>query len=473
MNENPGEMPNPLNPNPAPTPEPTPNTGENVAMQQPIINSQESYSTSVNDATATISPVVNNPSERPMEQASPAAAPEKKKKTGLIIGIIIAAAVMIGGIAAAIMLLNMQQKNPVMAAMDKIMSGKAPANVAIDGNIDISINDTASPISKVKVSLGSELITNSAVNKSVAKITATVRNAGDLSVEFDEVYAGDGDLYFKIDNASSALKEYEILYLLGLVGQMQDVVDCGVDGYCQTAELQELICSDGGDCDLLGIDDTELNVLDGGQNVLSESTIAYFASLKNVIEVIDGEWLKVSVDELNMLNGGLVNDSAISCITDFVSGVNTSSNTAAALYKKYPFIDATNDNVKSASKQHPVYQISLDSKNFANFVNSIQNPEVSGELYSCLGWGDNIQVSTEDVEKIVNEMPAIYAEVDGNDNFTRLSLASDLGDGEATVSIDLSFSYPSSINVTEPDEYQNFSDVIQEIMSSVYDLYFY
>ena len=98
MNENPGEMPNPLNPNPAPTPEPTPNTGENVAMQQQIINSQESYSTSVNDTAATTSPVVNNPSERPMEQASPAAASEKKKKTGLIIGIIIDTGLVIIGV---------------------------------------------------------------------------------------------------------------------------------------------------------------------------------------------------------------------------------------------------------------------------------------------------------------------------------------------------------------------------------------
>lgn len=473
MNENPGETPNPLNPNPAPTPmsEPMPNKGEDVAVQQPIINTQESYSVSVSDTVVAEPPVTNNPNERPMEQAEPVVVPEKKKKTGLIVGIIVAVAVLlIGGIAAAVVLLNMQQKNPVMAAMNKIMSGEAPTNVAIDGDINISMNDAASPISNVKISLDSKLITSSAINNSVAKVTATVRNAGDFTVEFDEVYAGNGDLYFKLDGATSALEDSGILYLLSLAGQMQDVVDCGGDGYCQTTEIEELACSDEEDCDLLEIDDTELNVLDGGQNVLDESTIAYFASLIDIVEIIDGEWLKVSVDELNILDSGLVNDSAISCVTDLVSGINTNSNSAAELYKKYPFINATNDNIKVASKQYPVYQIGLDSKNFANYVNSIQNPEISDELYSCLGWGENVQVSAEDVEEIVSEMPNIYTEVDGNDNFTRLSLASDLGDGEVTVSIDLAFTYPSNINVAEPDEYQSFSDVIQEIMSSMYDL---
>ncbi len=469
MNENPGETPNPLNPNPMPTPNPAPNEDVVMVAQNSVPNTQEEAFTS---AETNIAVESSSPADRPMEQASTTvAAPEKKKKTGLIAGIIAAVAVLlIGGAVAAVLLLTAQQKNPVMAAMNKIMSGEAPTNVAIDGNIDITVNDIMSPISNVKITLDSKLITNSAINNSVAKVTATVRNVGDFSIEFDEVYAGNGDLYFKIDGATSALEDSGILYLLSLAGQMQNVVDCGNDEYCQTTEIEDLICSDGEDCDLLEIDDTELNILDGGQNVLDESTIAYFASLINVVEVIDGEWLKVSVDELNILNNGLVADSAISCVTDLVSEINTNSNSAAELYRKYPFINATNNNIKLASKQYPVYQISLDSKNFANYVNSIQNPEVSGNLYSCLGWGDNVQVSAGDVEELVNEMPNIYVEVDGNDNFTRLNLTSNLDNVGASIAIDLAFTYPNNVNVAEPDEYQNFEDVIQEIMSSVYNL---
>ena len=204
--------------------------------------------------------------------------------------------------------------------------------------------------------------------------------------------------------------------------------------------------------------------------MLDEDTIAYFASLIDIVEVIDGEWLKVSLNELNTLSGGMTAGSDISCITNLVSDINTNSNSAAELYSKYPFISSTNENVRLASKNYPVYQVTIDSEKFANFVNSIQNSEMTANLYSCLGWTDNVSVSDDDVAEIVSEMPKIYAEVDGDNNFTRLYLVSDLNDGEATVTTDLGFSYPTNVNVAEPEEYQNFSDVIQEIMSSMYNL---
>ena len=300
--------------------------------------------------------------------------------------------------------------------------------------------------------------------------TATIRNVGDVNIEFDEVYAGNGDLYFKIDGATSAIENSGILYLLNLANQVPNVVDCGEDAVCQTTEIKELTCTEGEECNLTEIDDTELNILDGGQNVLDEDTIAYFASLIDIVEVIDGEWLKVSVDELNMLSGGMTASSDISCVTNLVSDINTNSNSAIELYSKYPFISSTNKDVKLASKNYPVYQISVDSEKFANFVNSIQNSEMTANLYSCLGWADNVSVSKDDVAKMVNTMPKIYAEVDGENNFTRLYLTSDLNNGEGTMTIDLGFSYPTNVNVPEPEEYKNFSDVIQEIMSSMYSL---
>ena len=338
------------------------------------------------------------------------------------------------------------------------------------GDINITLNDEFSPVSNIKIALNSKLISSSAINNSVANVTATIRNVGDVNIEFDEVYAGNGDLYFKIDGATSAIENSGILYLLNLANQVPNVVDCGEDAVCQTTEIKELTCTEGEECNLTEIDDTELNILDGGQNVLDEDTIAYFASLIDIVEVIDGEWLKVSVDELNMLSGGMTASSDISCVTNLVSDINTNSNSAIELYSKYPFISSTNKDVKLASKNYPVYQISVDSEKFANFVNSIQNSEMTANLYSCLGWADNVSVSKDDVAKMVNTMPKIYAEVDGENNFTRLYLTSDLNNGEGTMTIDLGFSYPTNVNVPEPEEYKNFSDVIQEIMSSMYSL---
>ena len=478
MNENPGGMPNPLNPTPAagpapaPTLTPAPSPAQPVPPSVPVNPVAPATPVMSVEPTASAEPVPPlSPIDRPMEKAAPAEVKPKKKKTGLIAGIIaVVAVLLIGGIAAAVAVIMLNKTDPVTAAMNKIMAGNAPANVAIDGDINIAINDGTSPISNVKIALNSKMIASSAINNSVANVTATIRNVGDVNIEFDEVYAGNGDLYFKIDGATSAIENSGILYLLNLANQVPNVVDCGEDAVCQTTEIKELTCTEGEECNLTEINDTELNILDGGQNVLDEDTIAYFASLIDIVEVIDGEWLKVSLNELNTLSGGMTAGSDISCITNLVSDINTNSNSAAELYSKYPFISSTNENVRLASKNYPVYQVTIDSEKFANFVNSIQNSEMTANLYSCLGWTDNVSVSDDDVAEIVSEMPKIYAEVDGDNNFTRLYLVSDLNDGEATVTTDLGFSYPTNVNVAEPEEYQNFSDVIQEIMSSMYNL---
>ena len=471
MNENPGETPNPLNPNPMARPAPTPvpqsrpmsSATANPAMSQPV--TEEAINAVAVESLA--------PTSRPMEKAAPVVEQPKKKKTGLIIGIIAAVIVLLGGgIAAAIVIMNMNKLDPVTAAMKKIMDGEAPANVAIDGDINIAVNDSFSPISNVKINLDSNMIASSMVNDSKAEITATIRNVGDLKVEFDEVYAGDGDLYFKIDGATKALEESGLLYLLNLSGQLQGEVDCGEDGYCQTEELQEITCpEDETQCAELEIDDTEMNILgDGAQNMLDVDAITYFASLLNMIEVVDGNWLRVSIDELNVLTDGELNNSEISCVTGLVSSINTNSNSAAELYGKYPFITATNKNVDLVSKNYPVYKVSIDSENFANYVNSIQNSDLSGKLYSCLGWEDNVRVSEEDAAEVIEKMPAVYAEVDNDNNFSRLYLNYDLNAENVGITIDLGFSYPNTVNVSEITDYQDFSKVLQEIFSSMYEL---
>ena len=121
-----------------------------------------------------------------------------------------------------------------------------------------------------------------------------------------------------------------------------------------------------------------------------------------------------------------------------------------------------------ASKQNPIYQIWLDNKNFASFVNEMQNTEIASSLNSCLGWGNNATITEEDVAEITSKMPKVYAEVNSENNFTRLYMESDINDGVATATIDLGFSYPTNINVSEPVEYKDFSEYIQTVFKSMY-----
>ena len=411
------------------------------------------------------------PSGRPMEQVVPQIEAPKKKKTGLIIGLIVAAVLIIGGgIAVAVVLLTAEKPDPVAAAMKKIMRGDMPNNLVIDGDIDIAVKDRTAPISSIKISLNSGLVPHSLTNNSVANVTLSIRNVGDFDFEFDEIYTFGGDLYFKISGAADSLESSGLLYVLSLANRLPNGLDCGADGQCQTEELNITECSDGENCQTLDVTTMESEVLKpGGQSVLNEDTLKFFASLVDIVEMIDGEWIRVSFDELDKLPGSALEESKAGCIANVIGTINTNSNSAGDLYNSYPFVTSTDKNVEIGSKQYKVRKIDIDDEKFAGYINSIQNSSISEKLYSCLGWDNNVHIDENDVAGMKLDFPEIYAEVDGEDNFTRLYVKSNLENSAASVTMDLNFSYPNNINVPEPQEYRDFSDIIQELSTTIYD----
>ena len=200
MNENPGETANPLNPNNNPL---DANPADSTPLEEIV---EEVQTVSV---TPTPQPTVD-PMARPMEQAPMAAPVEpKKKKTGLIIGIIIAVLVLIGGgVAAALVIMNLNRGDAVARAIEKIVTGNAPANVAIDGTFVLTPNDEESLVSSVEINLDSEAATGSLMNSSAATVTANFTNGKSTNFEFDEVYAANGDLYFKLSGLTNAMEDY-------------------------------------------------------------------------------------------------------------------------------------------------------------------------------------------------------------------------------------------------------------------------
>lgn len=160
MNENSGETPNPLNsggtmPTANPTPTPSP-----VATPTPTAATTPATAPAPSPVQTTQVESLD-PDGRPMEKVEETGTTsgEPKKKTGLIVGIIIAAVVLIGGIVAAVMLLpNLNKGDAVATAMQKLMNGQAPGNVAIDGSINILVNQEGTPIKRVNVALDSELL---------------------------------------------------------------------------------------------------------------------------------------------------------------------------------------------------------------------------------------------------------------------------------------------------------------------------
>ncbi len=440
----------------------------------------------VDDVTPTDSASVpTDPMARPMEKAAmPEQQPVKKKKTGLIATIIAIVIVSIcGGVAAAIIAMNANKVDPVAAAMQKLMSNQTPSNVGFDGVISLTTNDSNSMVKKLNVDLKSSIVVNSLINTSAAKLTATMSNDSNLSLNFDEAYAANGDLYLKIDGLANALRTYSTPTL-----QTNNTteVDCEVDEFGESNCLtEEVDCIDGEDCETLYTQiDTDVDMSDLGEPVQTDwSIMGYMSNFAGKVDQFDGKWLKISTDELNALSGEISN-SAATCVTNLISGINTNSNSAAELYNRYPFIISSKDNIPISSKGNQVYKVNIDSKNFADYINSIQNTKLLEDVYDCMGWENNIHVDKSDVDKLFSNAPDVYVEIDDNYNFTRLYMEKEQdnyvdcdcaedevcdclspanNNSKTTLLVDLAISYPANVTVTEPVDALDFSEVMQSL----------
>lgn len=426
------------------------------------------------------------PAGRPMQQAAPVTAPVKKRKTGLIVGVVIAVLVLVGGgIAVAMVLANFNKQTPVEAAMSKLVNDGIPENVAINGNIEMTAEDPNAMVSSIKISLKSGLRPKSLINNTTATVTASVRYLGDLTVEVSEIYASGDNLFFKIDGATNAIEDSGILFLLSMMSNAQEVVDCSTEEGCQSDESTETECADGETCESAKTSDIKSFAKDS-QIVLDEDTIQLFSSIIDAVELIDGEWLRITTNDISSFPGEALAQSDIGCVANLVNELNSNSNSATEFYNKYPFVSADNKNIPIESKQYPVYKVGINAKNFADFVNSIRGTTLSNQVYSCLNIENNTWLDENDITNIMKELPEIYAEVDKNDDFARIYIkgkvkgqngcdcpadsecnceSSDIGE----VVVDLDLTYPSSLSIPEPIEYRDFSEVIQDASINTYD----
>ncbi len=424
MNENPAGTPN-LGPAPGGTP-----VANQATTASPVVQGQPSDVVGANPtAPATVEPV-------------------KKKKTGLIIGIVIAVIALIGvATAAALILPKLGREDAVSLAMQKILTGNAPTNVAIDGEFNYLISQEGSPIKRININLDTDIMVGSMINTSSAVLTFTTFENKDYSVKFNEIYAADGNIYFKVDGATAALEDSGILDLI-FAPTVQDcsdeITDCSGVAECET-----------GDCVETLTDET-----------LDADTKAETSGIIDIVEVVDGVWIRVSSDSLSSTDdSSILKESPISCVTDFVTTISKNFNVTADLYNKYPFITSTTKDVIIPSKNSQVYLIGVDNEKLAGFLKAMQNPDLVDDLCICLGYDDS-----EELDEVLNDLPKVYAEINGDNNFSRLYLESELDDGAATLTIDLGFEYPSNVNVTEPVDYTDFTEVIQQFFSGFYEL---
>ncbi len=393
--------------------------------------------------------VVENldPTNRPMERAPIPETPQpkkNKKKVGFIVGGIVCLFLAIGcGVAAALLFMN--HGDPVERAMGKLMSGEAPTITTIQGTIDVKANDLSSSISDLKISINSNMVADSLINSSTATLSGTFRNGGDFSLNLSEIYAANGDLFLKIDGVSEMTSDP---YLLS--------DDTGTTNGNSTTEGTQA----GGEVSV----DEEMT--------LDESTYSTGAvsGVLGMFSTVDGKWIRIPLSELGATSSELTpsTDSNASCSAKLLANVKNNRNSVMEMYQRNAFIGSTTKDLAVTKVNNPIYKVVIKGENFTNFYNELSNSSMMKEYRNCTG--ETVRtLDANSVNQTLAEMPEVYVEVDDNDNFTRLYFVTDANEGDTTVTTDLNFSYPTNVNVAEPTEYIDLSEIMQGLFLNTYD----
>ena len=410
-----------------------------------------------------------DPMNRPMEKAPLPEAPQpKKKKTGLIIGMIICLFVAVGcGVAALLLFINTNKSDPVAIATERLITGNVPTNFATEGSIEINVNDLTSPISRAQITLNSEGITKSMINSSRAMADVNVRNGGSFSIGLEEIYAANGDLYFKVDGIANVLNDPYLFSANALEGE------AGSTGTTEgRAESAEAVMSETESAEVVESEAESTGIVEGeaspdkepadAENCSSASNCLLAKTTgSEFFTTIDGVWVRASVDEFGTMFTNETGENNISCLTSLVTDANENSNSIAEMYSRNPFVVSAAEEVELTSKNNPVYKLSINENRLTRFMDEAEKSTTIKNLSSCLGY-EQSGLNAESLLTELHKLPEIFVEIDENYNFTRVYFSTNITEGDASLVADFSLSYPDNVNVPEPVEYKDLSTLTEE-----------
>lgn len=342
--------------------------------------------------------------------------PKNRRKIRLIVAGVVALLVALGcGIAAALMFLNPEKADAVNSALYKIANGDASPMVVANGTVTVMSNGGDFPINDMTLSIEAGVDTITGVNSLSANMTASSPEEGErISFTLDQIRTLNGDFYLKTEKAAES----------------SDVPD-----FMETIFMSN-------------------------EELASGGTI-----LDKTLSGTSGEWVKIDKETAAAL-GNAVRESwqgeSLECLANFTEKLDFKS--IADIYGRNRFIVATSEDLTMASRKDPIYKLSLDNERLIGFLDSVQDLNATRDLVKCMGYGGGRFDSKKLVEQIENDstlLPEVYVEVDNNLDFTRLYVNYNIHP-ELSITIDFSFSYPTKMEVTEPNEYQDLSPVILE-----------
>ena len=466
MNENPGGTPNPLNPNQtaAPAgPAPRPGSAQPEVPVPPVAPPQPVRQTEPVPAPAPASPTPTQPTINTMASSrltevppelvakSSAVEPQKKSKTGLVVALVFLFLLVAGGAAAAIYFLKpFGNKDAVPAAIAKLFSDSRQKIVSMSGTITSNNADTTTLSSTTptswSITFDSAINTVSAEQYVNADITATFSNESSIQFNANEIHTANNDLYLKLSGVADTLENYQS-------ANLNDATNCFGDPDMN--------------CDDLDCLDAEGNPV-AGYDCISpqqESAISSFSQFTRIFEAIDNQW--VHIPSTTFSNLGLMSSGSTQCLIDAAGNLGKYGSDFDTMYKNNPFITYSTDNLAIKQKKNQLYLLNFDADQLAGFINSMSTSGFMNELISCMGGAAiNREVTADDLQNMLAELPTIYVEIDDQNNFTRTYLT--MNNDGMTITADLSFTYPTSIVIEEPETYVEINTVLSQLYSGFY-----
>lgn len=438
MNENPGETPNPLNPTPVAV-GPTPNP-----MDRPMVQAAPVATPGVPVATPT------------QATTEPVKSPEKKKKTGLIILIIVVLAMLIGGIAVAAVMMN-RDSDPVSAAMNKITGGNIPANIVINGNIHIENSDITAQISSVDMDIDSSIVTNSLINDSEVVVTVSTLS-GDIELDVKEIYTGEDNIYIEVDGIKDVID-----MVSGGSAMLEQPTTLFSEGLSSESEYTSSIL--GEEYDLTLGDDSYLV----GPTVSPAMPTETITLISGIVDLIDNKWIRISADQLESLPIDATLNGGTECFENAVKELRNNGKSLAEMYKKNSFLGSSTEKITLASKKYPVYRLTIDDNKLIDYANAFISSNIYNNISSCIGAPSSAQINESAIREMTASLPNIYVEIDDDSNFSRFYTTFELSNNTGTVTVDLGLSYPTNINISEPNEYMDLQNIIQQLFINMFD----
>lgn len=479
MNENPEGTPNPLNPNPAGAPPVQAATPQSVPIQDVKPAQIQDIQPTPAQEPATVPE--SQPSTLQNQSAVEPPKAEKKSKKGLIIALVILILAAIGGgVAAAILILNpFGSKDAVPAAIEKLIKNGASENIKLNGTIGLS--GSLSPALKISFESG----INGSSSENYVDAAISFEGLGDdIELKVSELHTKDNNLYLKFSNFSDVLPSLSSLFVSNMLNTRNssdssyNYDDSDFDFSYDDSDYDydfsyDFNCDESGDdsesmlncleayTDSYDLDDEiDYSYLDEISDYQTTSDIMS-TLITNAFSNLDDQWIMIPNSDFSSIKDIVKTTGDSQCIIDVAGNLGNYSDDFSSLYKNNPFINYSTDGLKIEKKKDTLYKLSFDAEKLTNFLNSMSTSGFINDLAACSGSTATANISVEETQAVISQIPDIYVEIDDNNNFTRVYLEISDPYGYQTITADISIEYPSSLNISEPSEYTDFNSLLE------------